>query len=201
MVLSFATSSTVRTCSVDAAISARSTCLTRPFQVGPGRNAFQNRTVVLCMWDPLDRFKIEPLAARVKTGGTLPRSLQRWAGIGGGRRGWSLHQWAGIELHVVRKLPRHLAVWQLGAYGDADLPLSAVPGGRWSEAFTHTKNTNRLFYMCMQCEWGKNLQRIFTIFVVGILDEYGGWSVWHACRWNASCFGSMFWPRRWWMRS
>jgi hypothetical protein len=47
-VLSFATTSDARTRSVDAAVSARSMLLTRPFQMEPGGGAFQNRTVVAC---------------------------------------------------------------------------------------------------------------------------------------------------------
>jgi hypothetical protein len=44
-VLSFATSSGARASSVNVAVSARSTFLSRPFQVGPGGDAFQNRIV------------------------------------------------------------------------------------------------------------------------------------------------------------
>jgi hypothetical protein len=54
---SFATASGARTRSVDVAVSARSMFLTRPFQVGPGGDAFQNRTVAFCMWDPLGLFQ------------------------------------------------------------------------------------------------------------------------------------------------
>jgi hypothetical protein len=81
---------------------------------------------------PPDRFKIESLAARVlKLAERSPgaRSVEQELEAGDGGTGLELAA-AGIELHVVRKLPRHLVVREFGAHGDPDLPLSAVPGGR-----------------------------------------------------------------------
>ena len=53
---------------------------------------------------------------------------RRWEASCGGHGGVEIP--FGSELHVFRKLPRHLADAEPGAFGDACLRLSAVPGER-----------------------------------------------------------------------
>jgi hypothetical protein len=44
-----------------------------------------------------------------------------------------------IELHVFFNLLCHLTDEDSNTHGDVDLPLFAVPGGGYSEDFTHTE--------------------------------------------------------------